>query len=89
MTEIGNVDPYLGKELGINKGDEEGLNFARVKKRAVYEDGKPIVKPSNNTILDSRKYEVEYAYVNTAIMAANIIEETSWHKYMIIVICTC
>ena len=30
VTEIGNFDPYLGTELGLNKGDEEGLHFARV-----------------------------------------------------------
>ena len=62
-------------ELGLNKGDEEELHSATVKKRAVDEDGKPIVKPSNNPILDSRQYEVEYADVNTEIMAANIISE--------------
>ena len=55
MTEIENFNPYLGMELGLNKGDEEGLHFARVKKRAVDEDGKPIGKPSNNPILDSRQ----------------------------------
>ena len=25
MTKIGNVDPYLGMELCLSKGDEEGL----------------------------------------------------------------
>ena len=75
VTEIGNIDPYLGMELGLNKGDEEGLHSATVKKRAVDEDGKPIVKPSNNPILDSRQYEVEYADGNTEVMAANVIAE--------------
>ena len=75
VTKIGNVDPYLGMELGQNKGDEEGLNFAIFIKRAVYEDGKKIIKRSNNPILDSRQYEVEYADGNTAIMAATIISE--------------
>ena len=49
---IVNVDLYLGMELGLNKGDEEGLHFVSVKKRAVYEDGEPIGKPINNPILD-------------------------------------
>ena len=39
------------------------------------EDGNPIGKPSNILILDSRKYKVEYADGNIAIMAANIITE--------------
>ena len=62
-------------ELSPNKGYEEELHFARVKKRSVDEDGKPIVKPSNNPILDRRQYKVEYADGNTEIMAANIIAE--------------
>ena len=44
VAEIGNVNIYLGMELGLNKGDEEGLHFAIFKKRAVDEDGKPIRK---------------------------------------------
>ena len=52
-TEFGNTYPYLGMELGLNRGEEEGLQFARVKRRAVDEDGKPIGIPSNNPILDS------------------------------------
>ena len=44
VTKIGNVNPYLGMELGLNKGYEEGLHFSRVKNRAVDEDGKPIRK---------------------------------------------
>ena len=75
MTEIGNENPFLGVELGLNKGYEEELHFVRVKKRAVDEYGKPIGKPSNIPILNSRQYKVEYADGNTEIMAANTIAE--------------
>ena len=54
-TEFGNTDPYLDMELGLNRGEEEGIQYARVNGGAVYEDGKPIGIPSNNPILDSRK----------------------------------
>ena len=54
-TEFGNTNPYLGVELGLNRGEEEGLNFARVKRRAVDEDRKPIGTPINNPILDIRQ----------------------------------
>ena len=74
-TEFGNADPYLRMELGLNRGKEEGLQFARVKIREVDEDGKPIGIPSNNPILDSRQYEIEYADGNTAVLTANIIAE--------------
>ena len=62
-------------ELGLNRGEEEGLQFARIKIGAVDEYGKPIGIPSNNPILDSRQYEIEYADGNTAVLTANIISE--------------
>ena len=37
------------------------------------EDGKPIGRPSNNPLLDSRQYEVEYTDGTTEVLAANII----------------
>ena len=54
--------------------------FARDKNKSVGEYGKPIRKPSNIPILESRQYKVEYADGNTEIMAVNIISETSWRK---------
>ena len=45
-------------ELGLNRGEEEGIKFAILKRRAVDEDGTPIEIPSNNTILDIRQYEI-------------------------------
>ena len=62
-------------ELGLNRGEEEGLNFARIKIRAVDEDGKPIEIPNNNLILDIQQYGIEYAYGNTAVLTENIIAE--------------
>ena len=44
LAEIGNVNMYLGMELVLNKGDEEGLHFERSEKRAVHENRKPIRK---------------------------------------------
>ena len=46
-----------------------------MKRRAVDEDGRPIGRPSNNPLLDSRKYEVEYTDGTTEILAANTIAE--------------
>jgi hypothetical protein len=67
-------DSYLDMEIGIRR-DDEGLHHARVKRRAVDEDGKPIGRPSNNPLLNSRKYEVEYADGTIDVLAANIIAE--------------
>ena len=41
----------------------------------VDEDGKQIGRPSNNPLLDSRKYEDEYTDGATEVLAANIIPE--------------
>ena len=46
-------------ELDIRR-DDEGLHHARVKRRAVDQDSRPIGRPSNNPFLDSQQYEVEY-----------------------------
>ena len=77
--------------LGLNRGEEEGLQFARVNIRAVDEDGKPIGIPSNNTILESRQYKTGYAYGNTAALTANIIAENlmeqvdeHWNRHLLI-----
>jgi hypothetical protein len=67
-------DSYLDMELGI-RGDDEGLQHARMERRAVDKDGKPIGRLRNNLLLDSRKYEVEYSDGTTQVLAANIIAE--------------
>ena len=62
-------------ELGLNRGEEEGLKFGRLKIRAVDEDGKPIGIPSNNSILESKQYKIKYTDGNTAVLTENIIAE--------------
>ena len=61
-------------ELGIRR-DDEGLHHARVKQRYVYQDGRTIGRPSNNPLLGSRRYEVEYLDGTTEVLTDNIIAE--------------
>ena len=61
-------------ELGIRR-DDEWLHHARVKQIAVYQDGRTIGIPSNNPLIDSRRYEVEYLYGTIEVLTANIIAE--------------
>ena len=61
-------------ELGIIR-DDEGIHHARVKRRAVDQDGQPIGRPSNNPLLEIRRYEVEYLDGTTEVLTANIIAE--------------
>lgn len=72
--EVGIKDPYINMELGITR-DEEGMHHARVKRRAVDEEGKPIGMPSDNPLMDQRQYEIEYMDGRTEILTANIIAE--------------
>ena len=67
-------DYYTNMELTIDRGGEQP-EFARVKKRLKDKDGRPIGTASDNPILDTRMYEVEYQDGHTAALAANVIAE--------------
>jgi hypothetical protein len=74
--EVGVQDPYLNMELGLPHGDEaEDLRLARVKRRAVDVEGRPVGRPSDNPVLDSRQYEVEFLDGKMEILTASIIAE--------------
>ena len=68
-------DGYLSMEIGLPRGDDDELQHARVKRRAVDEDGRPIGRASNNPLTDTRQYEVEFDDGNIEILAANAIAE--------------
>ena len=72
--EYGVEDSYLDMELGIRR-DDEVLHHARVKRRAVDQDFPPIGRPSNNPLLGSRRYKVEYLDGTTEVLTANIMAE--------------
>jgi len=61
-------------EVGFNR-EEEGFMRAKVKRRAVDFEGKPIGVANDNPLLDSREYLVEFLNGQEAIYRANIIAE--------------
>ena len=65
---------YLNMELVIPR-DGYKPDFAKVKKRLWDKDGLLIDRPHNNTIMDSRVYEVEYKDGNKDFLASNVIAE--------------
>ena len=73
--DFGEVDQYLDMELGFRRGDDAEIHFAKVKRRAVDEDGKPVGIPNNNPLLDQRLYEVEFLDGHIENLTANIIAE--------------
>jgi hypothetical protein len=64
-------------ELGLPRVQDDELAYARVKRRAVDVEGKPVGRPSTNPLLDARQYEVEFMDGDTEILTANIIAENS------------
>jgi hypothetical protein len=73
--ELGQSDPYLRMKLGIPRGDDDELEFAKVTKRAKDDEGKPIGWVHDNPLLDSRQYEVQFHNGDTVVLTANIIAE--------------
>ena len=74
VTEVG-TDPYVGMEMALPRGDDGEMVFARVTKRLKDSEGIPIGTASDNPLLDSRKYEIEYSDGNVDKLTANIIAE--------------
>ena len=74
LVEVGS-DQYIGMELALPRGDYGEMIHARVTKRMRDNEGLPIGRASDNPLLDSRKYEVEYADGNVEELTANIIAE--------------
>ena len=66
---------YLKMELAVPRGDNPNQQYAKVTKQLRDADGIPIGTVNENTILDSRIYEVEYQDSTKASLAANYIAE--------------
>ena len=57
------------------RGAEGQLLHARVKRRAVDSDGKPLGVGSSKPITDTRLYEIEYIDGSAEVVPANVIAE--------------
>lgn len=73
--EYGVEDPYIGMNLGLPHGPDDGLQHAKVKKRVIDDNGTPVGIANNNPLLDTRQYEVEFMNGESEIMTANLIAE--------------
>ncbi len=72
-VEVGS-DQYIGHmELALPQGNYGEMIHGCVTKRMRDKEGLPIGRASDNPLLDSRKYEVEYADGNVEELTANII----------------
>jgi len=73
--EYGVDDPYIGMNLGLAHGPSDELQQAKVKKRIIDDDGKPVGIANKNPLLDLRQYEVEFLDGESEVMTANLIAE--------------
>ena len=67
-------DNYINMELALDQRVEKP-EYVRVKKRLKENQGQPIGIESDNPILDTRMYEVEYQGGHTAALSENLIAE--------------
>ena len=68
-------DPYLHMEVGLPRGEDNQLHYAKVKRRAIDTDGRPTGLASKNPLTDTREYEVEFLDGSKEVLGANIIAE--------------
>lgn len=70
-------DNYVDMIIDRRRDPEGPMERARVKRRAIDVDGRPLGTPheSNNPLLDHRMYEVEYADGHVETLAANVLAE--------------
>ena len=67
-------DNYINMELALDRGGQQS-EYTRVKKRLKDNQGLPIGIASDNPILDTRMYKIQYQDGHTAALAANLIAE--------------
>lgn len=75
VDDYGIMDPYLGIEIGLPRGDDDTLISACVKRRAVDVNGQPVGRRHDNPMFDTREYEVEFVSGEREVLAANTIAE--------------
>ena len=68
-------DTYLSMELDLTKRGGPKPQFARVTKQLRNVNGLTILKASDNPILDTRMYRVEYADRKKSDLSTNLIKE--------------
>ena len=70
-------DDYAGMTVNIRRGGEGSEKRARVKKRVRDDEGRLIgmKHPTNNLLLDTRLYEVEYLDGSSEVLSVNILAE--------------
>ena len=62
-------------KLGLLRREDGGLMHAIVKRRKLDYEGKIVGIMNNNSLLDTRAYEVEFYDSTTKFLPANIVSE--------------
>ena len=68
-------DEYFGMEFAMSHDGKGEMMDAAVRERVRDEEGKPVGIANSNPLLDSRKYQVEFADEHSEELTANEIAE--------------
>ena len=70
-------DTYLNKEVALMSGavDSSDIQYGKVTKRLRDADGRPIGTASENPLMDTREYAVEFIDGHSEALRANIIAQ--------------
>eukprot|EP00804_Cyclotella_cryptica_P025206 CCRYP_010330-RA/>CCRYP_010330-RA protein AED:0.37 eAED:0.37 QI:0/0/0/1/1/1/2/0/416 len=77
-SDLNSYGKFIGAKIRLTDDENNGGNIATVKKRATDFSGKPLGKPHDNPMLDSRIYEVELEDGTVDRYCANQIAEYIW-----------
>ena len=69
------TDNYINMELGLPRGADDSLPYAKLKRRALDQDGLPMGAPSNNPMTDTRVYDVQFLNGSIEEIPVNVIAE--------------
>ena len=70
-------DTYLNKEIALLRGagDSSDIHYGKVTKRLRDAEGRPIGTASENPLMDTREYTVEFTDGHTEALSANLIAQ--------------
>eukprot|EP00804_Cyclotella_cryptica_P008557 CCRYP_007551-RA/>CCRYP_007551-RA protein AED:0.38 eAED:0.38 QI:0/0/0/1/1/1/2/0/852 len=77
-SDLSSYNKFIGTKIRLTDDENNGGNIATVKRRATDFSGRPLGKPHDNPMLDSRIYEVELEDGTVDQYCVNQIAECIW-----------
>ena len=74
-------DLYINMEVEIPRRNDGGLYHATFKRRAINDDGEPLVIETYNPTTDTNLYEVDHLDETVKTLASNVIAENLLYQF--------